>query len=152
MKPYKDPFPPTPEGFHVRVEHTLRTLEESDMKHTNVYRKTVLLVAAVTALLLMATAVAVVSGHSGFKSRLESEGIDEVAGLVQEAHVSAAPEADDGFEFSIDELLWEDDDLYISHSISVPEDGAYMVAMTTPMRYFFMMAVASMALPVSIEN
>ena len=131
MKTWKDPFPPTPQSFHLRVEQTLRELEAEDMKHTGICKRTLLLIAAVTALIAFAAA-AVVSGHSGFKDRLDSEGLNEVSELVQEPHISAAPEVEDGFSFSIDEMIWEDDDLYVSYSLSVPEDGAYMVAMSTP--------------------
>ena len=130
MRCMKDPFPPTPEGFHRRVEATLRTLEERDMKKH--YNKTILLVAALVAVLMSVTAVATVVGHSGFKQRLNDEGLPEVAELVQEAHRSAENADTEGFDFSIDEIIWEGIDLYISYTLSVPENGKYLVAMSTP--------------------
>ena len=129
MRRMKDPFPPTPEGFHRRVEATLRMLEERDMKrHLN---KTALLAAALIALLTV-TAAAAVIGHSNFRQRLNDEGAGEVAELVQEVHRAAESADAEGFDFSIDEIVWEAGDLYISYSLSVPENGNYLVAMSNP--------------------
>ena len=131
MKQWKDPFPPTPERFSLRVERTLQALEEREMNRTCMRRKLILLIAAILAALLAVTAVAAIRGNSNFKARLEDEGAGEVAGLVQEPH-AAAPGAEEGFAFSIDEILWEDANLYVSYSLSVPEGGNYMVAMYAP--------------------
>ena len=130
MRRVKDPFPPTPADFHLRVERTLGRLEEREMRNTDRTRRLLPLVAAMLALLLAATAAAAIKGRAGLKERLEQEGAREVAELVQEPRISAGAEA--GFEFSIDEIIWEDDDLYISYSLAVPEDGNYLVAMFTP--------------------
>lgn len=131
MKQWKDPFPPTPERFSLRVERTLQSLEETDMNKDYARRTLILLVAAIFAALLAATAVAAINGNSNFKARLEEEGAGEVAALVQEPH-AAAPGAEEGFAFSIDEILWEDANLYVSYSLSVPDDGKYLVAMYAP--------------------
>ena len=131
MRRIKDPFPPTPERFHLRVEETLLSLEESSMKHDRFYRRGAALAAVLAALLLMATAVAAVVGVTPFKDRLDAEGAGEVADNVQEVHMGSAPD-DSGFAFSVDEIIWEDRNLYVSYSLSVPEDGSYMVAMFTP--------------------
>ena len=132
MRRMKDPFPPTPERFHLRVEETLQSLEERDVKRHRIHKKTALLAAVIAAALLLTAALAVVTGHSGLKERLNAESATEVAELVEEPHLNAP--ADDGtdFSFSIDEIIWEDADLYISYSLSVPEDGGYLVAMYTP--------------------
>ena len=132
MRRIEDPFPPTPERFHLRVEQTLGALEERDMKHGIPYRKAALLAAAIVAALLMATAVAAVIRNANFKDKLEAEGADDVAGLVQEVHLSDTSAQQDGFDFTIDEMIWEDSDLYVSYSMTAPEDGRYMVALYTP--------------------
>ena len=132
MRKWKDPFPETPRRFTLRVEQTLRALEDRDMEKRTLRNKTLVLLAAVFAALLAATAVAAIAGHSNLKERLAREGAGEVAELVQEPHLDAAPGSAEGFAFSIDEILWEDGDLYISYSLSVPEDGKYLVAMSTP--------------------
>lgn len=128
MKRWNDPFPPTPQAFHARVEQTLGGLEEKNMK----LRRNKWFVVAVAALiaLLAATAVAAVIGQSRLKEALEGEGLDEVAGLVQEVHLGA-DEAED-FRFTVDELIWEDENLYITYSLRVPQDGKYLVALETP--------------------
>lgn len=130
MRSMKDPFPPTPERFHLRVERTLRTLEEGSVMRTDMKRKLIAVLVAAAVTLLAATAVAAITGRSNLKERLEREGAGEVAALVQEPHLTAG--AEDGFEFAVDEIIWEDDDLYVSYSLSAPEEGNYLVAMYTP--------------------
>ena len=132
MRRIEDPFPPTPERFHLRVEQTLGALEEREMKHGIPYKKTVILVAAIVTALLMATAVAAVVRNAHFKEKLSAEGAADVAGLVQEVHLSDTAATQDGFDFTIDEIIWEDSDLYVSYSMTVPEDGKYLVALYTP--------------------
>ena len=132
MKQWKDPFPPTPERFSLRVEQTLGMLEETDLNRGYARRTLILLVAAILAALLAATAVAAIAGNSHIKERLAGEGAGEVADLGQEPHIDAAPGEIDGFAFSVDEILWEDRDLYISYSLTVPDDRNYLVAMYTP--------------------
>lgn len=135
MKRWKDPFPQTPKGFHDRVEQTLRGLEDRDMKRNRRCRKlTLALVAALIALLAIG-AVAAVIGNNQLKDELSDAGADEVAALVQEAHVPATGgEQADGFALTVDEIIWEDDDLYLSYSAAVPDDGSrYLLALFTPM-------------------
>lgn len=128
MKRWDDPFPGTPEGFHLRVEATLRQLEEHDMDKKRVFNKTVVL-AAVIAALIAVTAVAAVVGNTRLKDALTANGAVEVAGLVAEAHLTGGAE---GFRFSVDEIIWEDDDLYMTCSVAVPEGGKYLVGLYTP--------------------
>ena len=131
MKQWKDPFPPTPERFSLRVERTLQSLEEIDMHRIHLRRKLIALAAAALAALLAAMAVAAINGNSSLKAKLQDEGAGEAAEMVQEPH-AAAPGAEEGFAFSIDEILWEDANLYVSYSLSVPRDGKYLVAMYAP--------------------
>ncbi len=136
MKRWRDPFPPTPKGFHDRVERTLGGLEDRDMKHSHYHRKLrVALAAALIAILATtAVAVAVVLGNARFKQALTDSGADEVAALVQEVHVPAAGDEADGFALTIDEIIWEDDKLYFTYTASVPDDGSrYLLALYTPL-------------------
>lgn len=130
MKRWKDPFPPTPRGFHDRVEQTLRALEDSDMRQNRRYKKlTVALVAALVALLAVG-AVAAVIGNNQLKRELSDAGAKDMAERVQDVHLA---DAGDGFKFTIDEAVWEGDDLYISYTLSVPEDGnTYLVGLLVP--------------------
>ena len=136
MKRWKDPFPPTPKGFHDRVEQTLGGLEERDMKPIYHHRKLrIAWIAALIAILATtAVAVAVALGNARFKQALTQGGADEVAALVQEVHVPATGGEADGFALSIDEIIWEDDKLYFSYTASVPEDGnSYLLALYRPL-------------------
>ena len=136
MKRWKDPFPQTPKGFHDRVEQTLSGLEDMKMRRNNNYRKlNVALIAALIAIVATtAVAVAVVLGNARFKQALTDGGADEVAELVQEVHMPAAESEDGGFALSIDEIIWEDDQLYFSYTASVPDDGnRYLMALYTPL-------------------
>ena len=56
MKQWNDPFKPTPEGFHLRVEQTLSGLEEKEMKHSTKFTTAAVIVLAV--ILLAATGFA----------------------------------------------------------------------------------------------
>ncbi len=130
MKRWKDPFPQTPKGFHDRVEQTLRGLEDRDMKRNRRYRKlTLALVAALIALLAIG-AVAAVIGNNQLKDELSDAGAKDMAERVQDVHLADAGE---GFNFTIDEAVWEGDDLYVSYTLSVPEDGnTYLVGLLVP--------------------
>ena len=130
MKRINDPFPRTPGRFHLRVEATLGRLEESDMNRQHIIHRAALLAAIIIAALLMITAVAAVVGNSRLKQALDANGVDEVSALVQEAHAGTGDA--EGFQFAIDEIIWEDGDLYMTCSIAVPEDGKYLVAMYNP--------------------
>lgn len=129
MTRWKDPFPPTPQGFHDRVEQTLRGLEERDMKQLRYKKLTVALVAAILALLAVG-AVALVAGNSRLKEELSHAGDADMAERVQDVRLSDAGE---GFGMSVDEVIWEDTNLYISYTLSVPEDGnTYLVGLMRP--------------------
>lgn len=62
MKRNQDPFPPTPMGFHLRVEQTLCELEEENMKKGKL---TLSLAAALTLILITATAFAAAAFWGG---------------------------------------------------------------------------------------
>ena len=130
MKRWKDPFPRTPKGFHDRVEQTLGGLEDTEMKKNHRYkRRTALLVAAILALLAIG-AVAAVIGNNQLKQELTDAGATDMAGRVQDIHLA---DAGNGFKFTIDEAVWEGDDLYVSYILSVPEDGnTYLVGLLAP--------------------
>ncbi len=130
MRRWQDPFPPTPKEFHDRVEQTLRGLEDMDMKLTRRYKKlTTLLIAALIALLAIG-AVAAVIGNNQLKDELSDAGAKDMAERVQDVHLA---DAGDGFNFAVDEVAWEGDDLYISYTLSVPEDGnTYLVGLLAP--------------------
>lgn len=64
MKKWNDTYPETPSGFRNRVEMTLAGLEEREMKRT--FAKTPLLVFAIIAVMLAATAFAATQFFGGF--------------------------------------------------------------------------------------
>lgn len=134
MNRWKDPFPKTPQGFHDRVEQTLGGLEERDMKTNRQYKRMTALLAAVIVALLATAAVAVTLGNTRFKQSLTDNGADEVAGLVQEVHVTGENGEADGFSLSVDEIIWEDDQLFFTYTAGVPDDGnEYLLALYTPL-------------------
>ena len=100
------------------------------MKQNRRYRKlTLALVAALIALLAIG-AVAAVIGNNQLKDELSDAGAKDMAERVQDVHLA---DAGDGFKFTIDEAAWEGDDLYISYTLSVPEDGnTYLVGLLVP--------------------
>ncbi len=91
-------------------------------------RRTIALVAAL-ALLLAATAVAVVQG-SALRQAAEDAGAAEVAERVVDVHVASDS---DGFGVSIDEILWEGTQMCFSYTLRVPEDGnTYLCGIQVP--------------------
>lgn len=130
MKRWKDPFPPTPQAFHDRLEQTLRGLEDTDMRENRHYKKlTALLIAALVALLAIG-AVAAVIGSNRLKQDLTDAGANDLVGRVQDVHLI---DAADGFGFSIDEVVWEGQELYLSYTLAVPDDGnTYLVGLMEP--------------------
>lgn len=120
MKAMIDFFPDTPAGFHLRVEETLMGLEEKDMKNMKVYsRRMVALVAAVMILIFAATAVAVVQGNE-LRTKMTASGGEHLAAQVQDVHVM---DGDEDFSFTIDEILWQGENMYFSYTVTVPDDG-----------------------------
>lgn len=120
MKQLQDMFPRTPEGFHLRVEDTLMGLEEKEMKNAYIFsRRLITLVAAALILVFAATAVAVVQGNA-LRNQMNVSGGQELAAQVQDVHVRSD---DDDFSFTIDEILWEGEDMFISYTVDVPDDG-----------------------------
>ena len=94
-----------------------------------VSRRMISVLAALLVLMLTATAVAVVQGRM-LRSQMEEQGDETIAAQVQDVHVS---DAEDGFGFTIDEVVWEDDGIYLSYTITVPDDGnAYLYGLHVP--------------------
>lgn len=120
MRPLIDFFPETPAGFHLRVEETLMGLEENDMNKVKVYsRRMVILAVAAMIFIFAATAVAVVQGDA-LKSKMTTSGGKELASQVQDVHVM---DGDGDFSFTIDEVLWQGENMYFSYTVTVPDDG-----------------------------
>ena len=117
MKPMKDCFPETPAGFRLRVEETLMNLEEKDKKNMKVHSRLAMLVAAVMILSFAATAV--VQGDA-LRRKMNATGGDYLDAMVQDVHVS---DGDGDFSFTIDEILWQGENMYFSYTVSVPDDG-----------------------------
>ena len=92
-------------------------------------RRMIAVLAALLALMLAATAYAVVRGNL-LRVRLEEQGDTTIAAQVQDVHIS---EAVDGFGFTIDEVVWEDGTYYLSCTVSVPDDGStYLCGLHEP--------------------
>ena len=87
--------------------------------HTGTSRRMIAVLAAVLALMLAATAYAVVRGNL-LRTKLEEQGDETIAAQVRDVH---AADAADGFGFTIDEVVWEDDKIFLSYQVSVPDDG-----------------------------
>ena len=92
-------------------------------------RRLAVALAAALILALAATAVAVVQGNL-LRTKLEEQGDESIAARVQDVHVA---DAGDGFGFTVDEVVWEDDQLYASYAVSVPDDGeSYLYGIYVP--------------------
>lgn len=117
------PDPSFRRALEDRMEEEMKVMRYGRGNRRAVRRRTIALV-AVLALLLAATAVAVVQG-SALRTQISEAGGKELASQVQDVHVADATE---DFAFSIDEVLWEGDDMFVSYTASVPDDGhVYLV-------------------------
>jgi len=116
---WKNAFGPAPENFRHQLMQTLNGLEEREMKYVKKYSLKVIAVAAAIITLLVATAVAVVQGNI-LRTGLTNGGGEKLAAHVQDVHVT---DARSDFSFTIDEVLWEEDMLFASYTVTVPEDG-----------------------------
>jgi len=119
VKDYIDFFPGTPEGFHLRVERTLENLEEVNMKYIHKKCKMIVAIAAILVMVIAASAVAVMQGDL-LRTHMNESGGEQLAVRVQDVHVS---DAAGGFSFTIDEILLQDEKLYASYNVTVPDDG-----------------------------
>lgn len=115
----KDIFPATPEGFRLRVEAVLSGLEEREMNHTRVHRIRWIALAAALLMLILGTAAAIVQGNV-LRAKMDAAGGETLAAQVQDVHVS---DINNGFGFTIEEVLREGEKLLVSYTASVPEDG-----------------------------
>ncbi|MBR1821634.1 MAG: hypothetical protein IJ769_08430 [Clostridia bacterium] len=125
-------FPPVPDHFIARMERTLGGIESMNTRKPLKLRKTYrpILIAAILFALLTAVAAAVVLGNHALKDALNASGLEDAAGQVTDIHLS---DAADGFALSLDEAVWEGKKLYLSCTVSVPEDGsAYLYSLMTP--------------------
>ena len=120
MRSMIDFFPETPAGFHLRVENTLMNLEERNMKQKKAYsRRMIALLAAVLVLVFAAAAAAVVQSDV-LRTKMNASGGEKAAALVQDVHMA---DGSDGFSFTVEEVLREGGKMYISYTVSVPDDG-----------------------------
>lgn len=86
-------------------------------------------IAAILILTLASTAVAVARGNL-LRELFFGSGAADIAQQVQEVHAGAAK---DGFCFTIDEVVWEGEELYLSYTAAVPDDGeTYLLALPLP--------------------
>ena len=115
----KDIFPATPEGFHLRVEAVLSGLEDKKMENTRRHRIRWIAVAAALLLLILGTAAALVQSNV-LRAKMEAAGGATLAAQVQDVH---ATDGENGFSFTVEEMLREGEKLLVSYTASVPEDG-----------------------------
>ncbi len=122
-----DEIRPDP-AFRARLEKRMRReLARKQAGKAHLSRRGMIVLAAVLALALSATAIAVYDGLL----RRRTENVPEVAAGI--ADVNAKIEQDGGFSFSVDEVLWQDTMLELSYSLSVPDDGkTYLVGFYAP--------------------
>jgi len=92
------------------------------------YRRKMIIAIALIAAMLAATAVAVVQGNL-LRTQMEENAGAAFANQVRDVHISAGKD----FSFTVDEILCDGDKIYLSYSISVPDDGnTYLYALYRP--------------------
>lgn len=101
MKKRNDPFSPTPEGFHLRVEQTLNRLEEEKMT-----RRVVRPVAALIAAILILTATAC-AGYTYIDKSVDWNGhVSQEEVFIEEAPASTQSPAENALEDIPEGEVW----------------------------------------------
>lgn len=121
-KELQDLFPPIPGHFADRIDRTMEEINAMNAKRNHRIRRMrrPALIAAIIFVLAAATALAAVLGNHALKDALNAAGLEDAAEQVTDIHVS---DASDGFGLTLDEAVWEGKKLYLSCTVSVPEDG-----------------------------
>ena len=136
-KEWKNAFPPVDESFKRSMDRAFVTIrKEQNMRyenkrqaHSGVNRRMIAVLVALLMVMLAATAFAVVRGNL-LRARLEAQGDETIAAQVQNVHVS---DVANEFGFTIDEVVWENDKIFLSYQVSVPDDGnSYLYGIYVP--------------------
>ena len=136
-KEWKNAFPPVDESFQRSMNRAFGTIrKEQNMRYENkrqtrsgMNRRMIAALVALLTLMLAASAFAVVRGNL-LRTKLAEQSDDTIAAQVQDVHVS---DAADDFSFTIDEVVWEDDKIFLSYQVSVPDDGSiYLCGIYVP--------------------
>lgn len=115
-------------SFRAALEERMDKMRYTEHRNRGVQPRMIVAVALIITL-LAASAFAVVQGNM-LRTRMEENAGEEFAGQVQDVHVSAG---NDAFNFTVDEILCEGDKIYLSYSVSVPDDGnTYLYALYHP--------------------
>lgn len=132
-KDFQSAFAPAPDHFIHRIDATLKEIEHMNHKSQARNRKAVrpILIAAIIMLLTAATAWAVIAQNHTLKETLAASGANDLVAQVVDVESPATP-AD--FSVTLDEYIWGEENLFLSCTITVPEDGkTYLAGIMTPL-------------------
>lgn len=125
-------FAPAPEHFINCIDTTLKEIEDMKNRSEGKARRAgrPLLIAAIIMVLTAATALAVIAHHHLLKATLTSSGAGDLVEQVVDVESSAVSE---DFSVTLDEYLWGEENLLLSCTLAVPDDGkTYLAGIMTP--------------------
>ena len=126
-------FPPVPGHFLDRIDQTMEEIEAMNKKSVNRIRRVSrpVLIAAVLIVALAGTALAMAIHSHLLKDTLKDLSVEELAEQVVDM---TSVNAQDGFSLSLDEYIRNGDNLFLSCTLEVPEDGkTYLAGIMQPL-------------------
>ena len=131
-KDFQAALPPVPDHFIERIDETLNLLDgqkRREAAHVHKYKRA-LLIAAVIMALSAATAGALIAHNHLLQEKLSNSGASEIALQVASPETDEAPAS---FSLSLDEYIWEDENLFLACTLTAPDDGqSYLAGLTIP--------------------
>lgn len=126
-------FPPVPGHFLDRIDQTMEEIEAMNKKSVKRIRRVShpVLIAAVLIVALAGTALAMAIHSCLLKDTLKDLSVEELAEQVVDM---TSVNAQDGFSLSLDEYIRNGDNLFLSCTLKVPEDGkTYLAGIMQPL-------------------
>lgn len=126
-------FPPVPGHFLDRIDRTMEEIEAMNKNSVKRIRRVSrpVLIAAVLIVALAGTALAVAIHNQLLKDTLKDFDVEELAEQVVDM---TSVNSQDGFSLSLDEYIRNEDNLFLSCTLTVPEDGkTYLVGIMQPL-------------------
>lgn len=126
-------FPPVPGHFLDRIDQTMEEIEAMNKKSVKRIRRVSrpVLIAAVLIVALAGTALAMAIHSRLLKDTLKDLSVEELAEQVVDM---TSVNAQDGFSLSLDEYIRNGDNLFLSCTLKVPEDGkTYLAGIMQPL-------------------
>lgn len=132
-KDFERAFAPAPDHFINRIDVTLKEIENMNNRNQPKVRRAgrPVLIAAIIMVLTTAAALAVIAHNHLLKETLTASGANDLVEQVVDVESSAMS---DDFFVTLDEYIWAEENLFLSCTLTVPDDGkTYLAGIMIPL-------------------